>query len=120
MSQNANEMKVCKHCQSEIPKKAKVCPQCRKKQGGILKWVIIAIIAFVIMGAVSSDSAEEEPKKVENSSIATSENVVKENKTEKAEENVKTTFSVGETAELNASIKTFNLIKMLDNMLVIL
>ena len=101
MSQDTNEVKVCKHCQSEIPKKAKVCPQCRKKQGGILKWVIIAIIAFVIMGAVSSDSAEEEPKKVENSSIATSENVVKENKTEKAEENVKTIFSVGETAELN-------------------
>lgn len=29
------ETKVCKYCKSEIPKKAKVCPNCRKKQGGI-------------------------------------------------------------------------------------
>ena len=29
------ETKVCKHCQSEIPAKAKVCPNCRKKQGGV-------------------------------------------------------------------------------------
>ena len=31
-----NETKVCKHCQTEIPKKAKVCPNCRKKQGGLI------------------------------------------------------------------------------------
>lgn len=32
--------KTCKHCKTEIPAGAKVCPQCRKKQGGALKWVI--------------------------------------------------------------------------------
>ena len=31
------DTKICKHCQSEIPKKAKICPNCRKKQGGKLK-----------------------------------------------------------------------------------
>lgn len=40
------ETKVCKHCQSEIPKKAKVCPNCRKKQGGKLKFVIIALVVL--------------------------------------------------------------------------
>ena len=43
--------KICKHCQSEIPKKAKVCPNCRKKQGGKLKWIIIAIVVIGIIGA---------------------------------------------------------------------
>ena len=26
-----NETKLCKHCKSEIPKAAKVCPNCRRK-----------------------------------------------------------------------------------------
>lgn len=42
------ETKLCKHCQTEIPKKAKVCPQCRKKQGGIGKWIIIAVFVLLI------------------------------------------------------------------------
>ena len=29
--------KVCKYCKSEIDAKAKICPNCRKKQGGKLK-----------------------------------------------------------------------------------
>ncbi len=30
------ETKKCKYCQSEIDKKAKICPNCKKKQGGSL------------------------------------------------------------------------------------
>ena len=37
--------KMCKHCKAEIPKTAKVCPNCNKKQGGVIKWVIIAVIS---------------------------------------------------------------------------
>ena len=54
------ETKLCKHCQTEIPKKAKVCPQCRKKQGGIGKIILIGILAFVLLGSClggSDDSA---------------------------------------------------------------
>lgn len=41
--------KKCKHCQSDIPKKAKVCPVCRKKQGGKAKWIIIVILALLFL-----------------------------------------------------------------------
>lgn len=40
MENKENEVKKCKHCQSDIPKKAKICPNCRKKQGGKLKFII--------------------------------------------------------------------------------
>lgn len=48
---SAGETKNCKHCKSEIPKKAKVCPVCRKKQGGIVKWIIIIVVALALMAA---------------------------------------------------------------------
>lgn len=57
------ETKLCKHCQSEMPKKAKVCPTCRRKQGGKLKWVIIAIVAMVIIGSVAGGGEGEKVKK---------------------------------------------------------
>ena len=55
--------KKCKHCQSDIPANAKVCAQCGRKQGGKLKWIIIAVVILAIIGAVaggggSSDSTE--------------------------------------------------------------
>lgn len=66
-----NETKVCKHCKTEIPKKAKVCPNCRKKQGGILKWIVIVIIAIAIIGAIAGggddkSSTSSNNKKDEN------------------------------------------------------
>lgn len=44
--------KKCKHCQSDIPKKAKICPVCKKKQGGKLKWVVIVIAAIVVIAII--------------------------------------------------------------------
>ena len=54
-----NNTKVCKHCQTEIPKKAKVCPQCRKKQGGIMKWVLLVLVAAGFLGALAGGEGEE-------------------------------------------------------------
>lgn len=53
--------KICKHCKTEIPAGAKVCPQCRKKQGGALKWVIIAFVVICIIGAAAggNDKSKE-------------------------------------------------------------
>lgn len=56
---NENKTKVCKHCQTEIPKKAKVCPQCRKKQGGIMKWVLLVLVAAGFLGALAGGEGEE-------------------------------------------------------------
>ena len=55
--------KVCKHCQTEISKKAKVCPQCRKKQGGgigkIILLVFLALIVLAVIGSNSGNSTKE-------------------------------------------------------------
>ena len=79
------ETKLCKHCQTEIPKKAKVCPQCRKKQGGIGKIILIGILAFGLIGSCLGGSDETENS---SSSIHTSQNVSVEN-TEEVSEKVK-------------------------------
>lgn len=68
-----NEMKLCKHCKSEIPKGAKVCPNCRKKQGGIGKWIVIAVVVIVLIAAVSGggDNKDKNPQKVGETTTGT-------------------------------------------------
>lgn len=45
--------KICKHCQTEIPYGAKICPQCRKKQkGGIVSKVLIVLVVLIVLGSV--------------------------------------------------------------------
>lgn len=51
--------KNCKHCKSIIPKGAKVCPICHKKQGGIGKWVVIAIIAIIILASIGGGGNDD-------------------------------------------------------------
>lgn len=87
-TQTNNETKLCKHCQSEIPKKAKVCPNCRKKQGGIAKWIVIAIVVILIIGLATGDEEVEpsqtQEKTTEKQEIAEKEK--EEGKGEKPEE----------------------------------
>ena len=68
------ETKVCKYCKSEIPKKAKVCPNCRKKQGGIGKWIVIAVIVIIVIAAISGggDDKDKNPQKVSQTPSAVS------------------------------------------------
>lgn len=73
MSQNTNEMKVCKHCHSEIPKKAKICPQCRKKQGGIGKTILIVLVVLFLLG---SFGGSEEETKTTSETVANNSEVV--------------------------------------------
>jgi hypothetical protein len=90
--------KKCKHCQSEIDAKAKVCPNCKKSQGmsGCLKAVIVFIILIVgiilMMGACTKEVAESIDE-----SIKETENSYKD-------KNGKSSFKKGETFE-NSYIK---------------
>nr|WP_304429452.1 hypothetical protein [uncultured Acetatifactor sp.] len=77
--------KVCKHCKTEIPYGAKVCPQCRKKQGGALKWVIIAIVVIGIIGAAAG-GGDEEPKEASNTNNASNTQSV-QNEPQETKEN---------------------------------
>lgn len=61
------ETKICKYCQSEIPKKAKVCPNCRKKQGGVgcLGVILIFIGLFIVIGAIGTSGGKDKNKSPE-------------------------------------------------------
>ena len=54
-------MKKCKYCQTEIDAKAKICPNCKKKQGpnGCLIAVIVVIILAVIGVAIGGSSDDD-------------------------------------------------------------
>jgi RNA polymerase subunit RPABC4/transcription elongation factor Spt4 len=67
MSKEKPATKICKHCKTEIPYSAKVCPQCRKKvKGGKLKWIIIAAVVIILVAAVANlgESDSTTPQKV--------------------------------------------------------
>lgn len=98
-----NETKICKSCKTEIPKGAKVCPNCRKKQGGIGKWIIIAIVAIFIIGAVAGggDDTSDEPQKV--GEVQNENN----NNAQDTEAEVDNNFKVGDVVETEDMKITF-------------
>lgn len=53
--------KICKHCKSEIPYGAKVCPQCRKKQGkGVLGWILLAVGLLIVISALTGGGSKDD------------------------------------------------------------
>lgn len=91
------ETKLCKHCQMEIPKKAKVCPNCKKKvKGGVLKWVIIAIIAIAVIGALAGGGDDGSSK--EDTNAQTNESVSAKDEKEETEITYKK-YEVGKLVE---------------------
>ncbi len=97
------DTKICKHCQSEIPKKAKICPNCRKKQGGKLKWIVIAILAIAVIESAFGGGDSEQATKTGEVAVKTegtdSNTDSKEETTEAASEEVDNTFHVGDVVE---------------------
>lgn len=54
-------MKKCKHCQSEIDVKAKVCPNCKKKQGmPTILIIFLVIVGISIISGIASSGDEKE------------------------------------------------------------
>lgn len=74
--------KVCKYCQTEIPKKAKVCPQCRKKQGGVGKIILLVIVGFILLGSCFGSSSDE---KTGTNNATTNNNSSAENTSQETE-----------------------------------
>ncbi len=61
MNENNTETKTCKYCGSQIPKAAKICPNCRKKQkGGVLKFIIIGVVVIIVIAALASSGGSSD------------------------------------------------------------
>lgn len=67
-------MKKCKHCQSEIDEKAKVCPKCQKKQGVSLWLKILLVIIFLCV--VGSCGTEEDTSSQKSNSPEPEQEIV--------------------------------------------
>lgn len=107
-NESNNETKICKHCQTEIPKKAKICPNCRKKQGGKLKWIIIVILVIGIIGAAmgggDDESEETKPKTSEEDSVDKNEEEATDNEETEEENNQLTAGSSFEKNGLKITV----------------
>lgn len=82
--------KLCKHCKTEIPYTAKVCPNCRKKQSSVLKWVGIVFVALIVISAIGGGGDKKESATQtasgSNNETNTSETNNTDNKSESEEE----------------------------------
>lgn len=96
------ETKICKYCQSEIPKKAKVCPNCRKKQSKFPKWIIFAVVILVLIIAIGSCSGGNDNK--ETTDVSDSENKITTEQTEDTADKI----SIGQSFESNGLKITVN------------
>ena len=87
------ETKLCKYCQTEIPRKAKVCPNCKRRQGGIgcLGVVLLVLGVFIFIGSFgASMSKDKNPEKVGEVGTELSET---------GTQSVDNTFNVGDVVE---------------------
>lgn len=80
-----SKTKKCKFCQSELPQKASVCPQCGKKQGGKAKWVIAVIVVLLIFSALAGGGEKPASSSEENAPVAENSTTTEPNKTETEE-----------------------------------
>lgn len=103
MNKEKPTVKQCKHCKSEIPYDAKVCPVCRKKQGapGCLI-VVLVVVVLVMIAAFAGGGESNSPQKVESTS-GTSQSASQASQAQSQPE--QTVFTVGDTVELNG-VKT--------------
>lgn len=76
--------KICKHCATEIPYGAKICPNCRKKQGGgclpIILGVIGVIVIFGVIGSMGGSKSSDSSSSAVSASASSDKTEKKETK----------------------------------------
>lgn len=80
-----NETKICKHCHYKIPKKATVCPYCRKSQTNWKRIITTVISLYIIVGTLALFIGDDENIS-ENETIQAIENDIPKEETVKNEE----------------------------------
>lgn len=80
-------MKKCKYCQSDIDLKAKICPNCNKKQGNFFQKhpVITVFLVLIVIGMIASNPSE--PTKTDSNNSSNNDTVSKE----------ETVYNIGDT-----------------------
>jgi len=58
--------KKCKYCQSEIDKKAKICPNCKKKQNSALPKLVFVLVCIAIILYAFVNTGNDDSKKSAN------------------------------------------------------
>lgn len=112
MAKEKPATKTCKHCATEIPYDAKVCPNCRKKvKGGKLKWIIIALVVLVIIvmaaGGGSDDKKEDTaPAKTQEAADQTDSKEQEDAQEEEEEVEEKIEYKKYKCTELFDDLKT--------------
>ena len=104
MAKEKPATKICKHCATEIPYGAKVCPNCRKKvSGGIFKWILIAIVAIGVLGAAfggGGDKEEQESPAAQTQEQSEDKDAAKETAAKKKSAKKKITYTTYDCTEL--------------------
>lgn len=110
MAKEKPTTKLCKHCKTEIPYDAKVCPHCRKKQKkGLVSKIIIALIVLAIISSALGDDTDDSDQKISsNTNVSESSDTKGEtsgNEEESKEsDNVVTVGSSFTVGDLNITI----------------
>lgn len=110
MSKEKPETKLCKHCKTEIPYGAKVCPNCRKKQkpGGCLTAIVIFIALVLLIscfGGGDKTSTTEKSSETVAKSITEKETVVEETTIVETTAEEVAVFGVGDTVAVDDGIE---------------
>ena len=108
--------KLCKYCQTEIPKKARVCPNCRRKlaPGGCLMAFLI-FVTLVIISAVfstnnlpNSNKQSETSQEIKNNVVSDTTDSKDNNSSDKNEEK-KSSATLGEKNALATAKNYLNI-----------
>lgn len=76
---SGKKMKRCKHCKTKIKSNAKVCPNCGKRQDGVMKWLLIGFMSIFLIGLIYSIGSNSDSETKSNNDKPS--NVAEENNT---------------------------------------